>query len=48
MTKRVVENKEFAYVEGSVDFRSVVDALIKKSHYIIYKESFVIKLNSDI
>ena len=48
MTKRVVQNTESAYVGGSIDFESVVGALIKKTHYIIYKESFVIKLNSNI
>ena len=48
MTKRLVKNNQSADVEGSIDFESVVDAPIKKPHYIIYKESLVIKLKGNI
>lgn len=42
MTKRVVKNTEPADVEVYIDLESVVDALIKKFYYIIYKESLAV------
>ena len=42
MTKRVVKNTEPADVEVSIDLESVVDALVKKLYYIIYKESLAV------